>query len=107
MDPFVIVGAMLLLVLLVVIGVSTVILIRMRSQRSRLLVQGALLLVLGIVSMFAAIAVGDFGQEIATNVPSTLSKIAVIFILSALASWFFSYDFRLRRDEGGGASDAQ
>ena len=112
MRPLFIMGLMLLPVLLVVIVLPLVILIRMRSKRSRLLVQGALLLVLGVLSLFAAIGVGaaeggDIPQELATNLASTLSKIAVIFILSALASWFLTYDFGLRRDEEGGASDAQ
>ncbi len=109
---FFIIGTMMLAVLVVVVAVPTVILIRMKCPRSRLLVQGTVLLVLGIVALFAAGGIGaaeggDLPQEIATNAASVLLKIAVIFILGALASWFLSYDFALRHDEQGATTDAQ
>ncbi len=110
MDPFFLLGMMMLAVLPVVIVVATVILIRMKSQRSRLLVQGALLLVLGILALLAATGieagrVRDLPPGFGTNVAWVFPRIAVILILGALASWFLSYDFALRRDQEGGTTD--
>ena len=81
---------------LIVVVVPTFIMHRMKSQRSRLLVQGAFLLTLGsaalFLSLFAARSGGatgtEFSQGSVISVAAVSSKISVILILGALASWF-------------------
>lgn len=98
-------GILALAVLAVFIFLATFLMIRMKSRRSRLLVQGSLLLVLGIVAGFIAVLAAD-GADSAKEA-SPAQKIALIFILGSLVSWFLSLGCTPCGDEKGGTTDVQ
>lgn len=107
MDDFIV--PLMMTVLAIV--VATLILIFVKSQRSRLLIQGGVLFFVGVMMLYAANGVGSQMHDgrllddgnIGT---SALIKVGVILILSALASWFLSHDFRLCCDDKGGTNEA-
>ena len=77
----------------------------MKSQRSRLLIQGGVLFFVGAMMLY--VANGAEQLKDAGNIgTSALLKVGVILILSALASWFLSHDFRLCCDDKGGTNEA-
>jgi len=100
---------------LIVVVLPTFIMHRMKAQRSRLLVQGAFLLTLGIAALFLALFAARGGGATGTEVSpgSVLSvaavslKISVILILGALASWFLSVDVAGRGGQTGDTTNDQ
>lgn len=107
MDEFIV--PLMMTVLAIV--VATLILIFVKSQRSRLLIQGGVLFFIGAMMLYAANGVGSQMHDgrllDAGNIgTSALIKVGVILILSALASWFLSHDFRLCCDDKGGTNEA-
>ena len=102
MDEFI---APLIMTVLAIV-VATLILIFVKSQRSRLLIQGGVLFFVGAMMLYVANGRAEQLKDAGNIGTSALIKVGVILILSALASWFLSHDFRLCCDDKGGTNEA-